>query len=279
MQVQNAEFHYVGGQARPTFPALLSAFEVQAARALDSHPWQLDLPYGPHARQTFDFCAASGPARAVVLYLHAGYWQSRDKAQFRFLAPALSDAGFHVAMINYPLCPDVSLSELTRAVQAALPAVLALKALRGQGLPVIAAGHSAGAHLCVELALAQDAATPKAERIRGIVPISGIYDLAPLVDTSLNERLRLDLTQARACSPLYRARTGLPPAVFMVGGDETGDFLWQSQQMAQAWSTAGNEGRYLPVAGCDHFSVLQALQAVDGPLLHALRGFVPDTVA
>ena len=64
-------------------------------------------------------------AQGVMLYLHAGYWQSRDKSLFRFLAPAFQARGFHVALANYPLCPDVTLDELVKAVAPSVAAVAA----------------------------------------------------------------------------------------------------------------------------------------------------------
>lgn len=274
MDTNEAEYQYVSGQFRGTFPALFAQFEKANADALAAYHWQMDVPYGGHQRQTFDLCSARGRAAGTVLYLHAGYWQSRDKSQFRFLAPTLSDAGFNVAMINYPLCPDVLLSELSLGVRQALPAVISILPPDQRGLPVIVSGHSAGGHLAVELALAQDNTTPEQQRIQGIIAISGIYDLAPLMQTSLNIRLRLDAAQAQENSPLHRGRPGLPPAAFIVGGEETSDFLWQSQTMADAWSETGNAGEYFSIEGANHFSALQALQAPGGLFVKTIEKMI-----
>jgi arylformamidase len=271
MGTNDAEHDYVAGQFRASFAALFATFEKANVAALASHAWQIDLSYGAHPRQTFDLCAARGHAAATVLYLHAGYWQARDKSQFRFLAPALSDAGFNVGLINYPLCPDVSLSELSSAVRSALPVLISTLPLEQRAAPIIVSGHSAGAHLALEIALAQDPATTPAERrIRGLVPISGIYDLEPLIQTSLNVKLRLDSGQARENSPLHRLRPALPSAVFLVGAEETEAFHQQSRAMSRAWSEAGNASEYAALPGLDHFSLLQRLQEVDGPLVRII---------
>lgn len=267
----SAEFHYVSGQARPGFTALFAQFEDANVCALEGRTWYLDLPYGAGARQTFDLCLARAEPIGTVLYFHAGYWQSRDKSQFRFLAPALSDGGYNVALVNYPLCPDVTLPELTSCVGDVAAAVSVALPAAQREVPLIVSGHSAGGHLSVELALSQGADTPKSVRIAGIVAISGIYDLVPLVQTSLNNKLRLDESVARMCSPASRVREHMPPAIFLVGGTETPEFLRQSEEMATAWSEAGNVSYYWPVGEDDHFSVLSQLSAPDGLFLAALR--------
>ena len=119
------QFQYVEGQGRPGFPALLAQFQADSDAAAAQAGAELDLPYGAHPRQRFDFFPAQGEAQGVMLYLHAGYWQSRDKSLFRFLAPAFQAWGFHVALANYPLCPDVTLDELVAAVTPSVAAVAA----------------------------------------------------------------------------------------------------------------------------------------------------------
>jgi arylformamidase len=271
MKTETAEYQYVTGQARPSFAALFEEFSVANEAALAQGEWMLDLVYGNHPRQRIDLCVARGRAKGTVLYFHAGYWQSREKSQFRFLAPAITSVGFNVAFVGYPLCPEVSLAELTLSVRNALPALVKVLPGTTQPLPVIVAGHSAGAHLAVEIALAQTELTPYNQRISGLVPISGIYDLEPLLDTSLNERLRLHPSSAREASPVFRVRAGMPPAAFLVGGTETPAFLEQNRKMAEAWSLAGNLADHHALEGLDHFSLLSAISQPNGPLLQQLN--------
>jgi arylformamidase len=272
--MSESEYQYVTGQARDTFPELFRTFEAANAEVLATRRWQLDVSYGMHQRQRFDLCGASGEAIGNFIYIHAGYWQSRDKEQFRFIAAPLCDAGFNVAIINYPLCPDVSLRGLTAGVRLALPAISAALSNRERSLPLIVGGHSAGGHLAVELALGQDFNTPDQLRIRGVVAISGIYDLQPLVETSLNSNLKLNLAEALANSPLRRARAGMPAATFVVGGGETSAFREQSKNMSRAWHDAGNVSEYLPVGAADHFGVLDVLRKPGGQLVEIAHQFV-----
>lgn len=251
---------YVEGQGRPHFPQLLARFQRWSDEAAAAHGARLELPYGAHARQRFDLFSARAPAAGVLLYLHAGYWQSRDKAQFRFLAPALQRRGLHVALVNYPLCPEVTLAGLVAAVR---PSVGALRReLREQGvppLPLVVAGHSAGAHLAVELALAGMAETSDPDdAVDGVLGISGVYDPQPLLATTLNGKLKLDAASAKAADVVARVRPGRIPGLWVVGGAETGAFLAQNERMHGQWQAAGHWSRSLAVPQADHFSVLQA---------------------
>ena len=75
-----------------------------------------------------------------------------------------------------------------------------------------------------------------ADLVRAGVSLSGVFDLPPLIGTSLNEALRLDAQAARAASPLFwppppKGRT----LVAAVGGAESAEFLRQSRDIVAAW--------------------------------------------
>ena len=199
--LHDAQFQYVTGQGRPGFATLLPDFEARsAAVAAAAEAGTLDIRYGEAARETFDFFPATGAARGLLVYFHAGYWQSRDKSLFRFIAPAFTAQGLQVALVNYPLCPHVSLGHLLDAARRGLVAVRTHAAAHGGAdLPVVVAGHSAGGHIAVELALLESTAP-----LAGVLALSGVYDLAPLLGTTLNVNLGLDASTAQRYSPLHR---------------------------------------------------------------------------
>src|SRR5690606_25879967 len=58
---------------------------------------RLDLPYGSQPMQTLDFFPAGASDAPLVAFIHGGYWQSLDKADFSYLAPAFVDAGIAYA--------------------------------------------------------------------------------------------------------------------------------------------------------------------------------------
>lgn len=270
MSLDDLEFQYLTGQARPGFPELHADFAARSLAVVDKVPCELDLRYGDAERCTFDyFPVPDGVARGVVAFFHPGYWQWRDKAHFRFIAPTFTALGLDVALVNYPLCPVVTLEALTEAVRGAMH-VVAARARQGAGAPVplIAAGHSAGGHLAVEMGL-----TAWAERglsdgaVAGVIALSGLYDIEPLRHTSLNINLKLDADSARAASPLLRAHAGAPPALIAVGADETPAMCVQTERMHDAWKNAGNASELLLSEGADHFSLLNQL-TTPGTVLH-----------
>jgi arylformamidase len=87
-----------------------------------------------------------------------------------------------------------------------------------------------------------------------------VFDLVPLVATSINDLVHLDEKTARAASPLFwppppKGRT----LVAAVGGDESSEFLRQSREIAGTWGSAGVKTECLVVPGTNHFSVVDEL--------------------
>lgn len=271
--MEDAQHQYVSGQMRERFAALFADFETRNAQALALDGWTLDLPYGDHPRERLDLRQVTAP-RGTLLYLHAGYWQSRDKAQFRFLAPAFNALGWDVALANYPLCPEVSVARIVDSAVQALARLRRHQVAQGRSGPLVLSGHSAGAHLAVELAL-REAGQPASHALAlaGVLAISGVYDLRPLVHTTLNDKLQLDAAHALACSPCLRAVPQAAPALFVVGGTETDAFHAQNQAMADAWRAQGNLAQCEVVEGEDHFSILPGLAVPEGPVARQLQAW------
>ena len=262
------EVAYVSGQGRASWPTLLGDF-ARRSDAVVARPGVVrDRAYGPHPRQRFDVIPAEGPARTSLVWLHAGYWQMRDRTAFRFLGSTFAALGCDVVFADYPLAPEFGVAEITEAVRALVPTVrVEATERRGAALPIVAAGHSAGGHLAVELALTDPAAWGlAASPIAAVLALSGVYDLEPLVSTSLDRALRLDAAAARAVSPLHRADRAAAPALFAVGGGETPAFLEQTRAMAQAWRASGAPAETLVVGDADHFRLLDDLTDPAGPL-------------
>jgi arylformamidase len=272
MNHNTAEFQYVTGQMRESFVDVLASFEAQNVQALSMPNWELDIPYGAHVREVMDVRPSDAMPLGTVVYFHAGYWQSRDKSQFRFLVPAFNAMGWDMALVNYPLCPEVGVARIVESAAQALQQLLVRQRQSGRHGPIVLCGHSAGAHLAVELAL-KHLNGLSALQIAGVIAISGLYDLDPLRETSLNTRLKLDASSARDSSPIHRVKPGAAPALFLWGDDETPVFHAQSQSMARLWQMQGNEAKCCPIDNADHFSVLEKIFSVDSLLAHPLKNW------
>lgn len=271
-----AEHAYVSGQGRPHWPDLIASFVARSEVTAARDDVRLDLPYGPHPRQTYDLVPASAPARGTLIYLHPGYWQMRDKAQFRFLGEVFGAMGFDTVIANYPLAPDRGVTEITEAVRALVPVARDdTRARHGRDLPLVAAGHSAGAHLAVELALTDPAQWGlPISPIAAVLALSGVYDLEPLVETSLNAKLALTPETARAASPVHRAERAACPALFVVGAAETPAFLAQNRDMAAAWRRIGAAAIEREEPEADHFTLIARLADEKTALSNAVATFL-----
>lgn len=235
---------------------------------------RLDLAYGPDARERIDLFLPEnlGPAPLHVFF-HGGYWQSMERIDFSALAAALNSAGLAVAIVGYPLCPAVTLTRIVAAARAAIAWLACAGIPNIRATPMHIAGHSAGGHLAAMLAITDwSGVDPRAPQrpLGGIAPVSGLFDLEPLVHTRINDALGLDPDTARALSPLGAApQPGCRLNAF-VGGHESAEFQRQSQVLVDAWrARAGNTAEIHRVAGRNHFTVLDALYASGGPMVAA----------
>jgi len=246
----------------PDHPSVMQRWRDTAETARVAHP-PVRIAYGPGARQVMDLFEA-GPGAPVAVFLHGGYWQALDKDWFSGLAPALLAHGVSLAVPSYDLCPAVRLGTILGQVRTAVEAIRA----HTGGRPVVF-GHSAGGHMA--------ACMLSEGRAAAAVSISGIFDLIPLIPTSLNTALDLDAREAAALSPIHwPVPNGSTPGGTvldcLVGGDESAEFLRQSRMMADHWSANGVEARCEVLAGRNHFTVLEPLFDADSALVSRIAG-------
>ena len=239
----------------PEHPAIVARWFAEAEAAREIHvPRQ--RPYGASERGVIDLFEV-GPDRPWVIFLHGGYWQALGREAFSWVAPPLMAHGLNVAVPSYDLAPDYPLDAILRGVGAM---AAALRTETGQA--PVAVGHSAGGHMAAWLVADLQA--------RAGLAISGVFELEPLVGTSLNDALGLNSEAARALSA-----SGRPPprdAVLdcWVGGEESGEFIRQSRDMAARWAGQGATTRFEAVAGANHFTVLDPLADADSALVRRI---------
>lgn len=263
------ERQYNARASIPDHAQIFARWAEASARVRAGAECALDLRYGPGEKQTLDIFAARGRSRALLMYLHGGYWRSLDKSDFSFLAPAFTALDATVAVVNYDLAPQVTVGRIVEEARAAVVWLLSHGAEHGANpARLYVAGHSAGAHLTAMLfatdwARAVPGLPPNV--LKGGVAVSGIYDLAALVQTSMNADIRLTEETAREWSPAYLEPRAKAPLVLAVGGDESSEFRLQTELLAERWGKAV-EVRQVPLPGYHHLNVIEQLGVAGSPL-------------
>ena len=264
------EAQYNNRAAVPDHPVVMARWKADAEAARAARP-PTALPYGPGAREVMDLFEA-GPDAPVALFIHGGYWQALDPSWFSWVAPPLLAHGVSVAVAGYDLAPQVGLGTIIGQMRRASDL---LRARSGRRRPLVF-GHSAGGHL--------SACMLSEGRASAAVAISGVFDLQPLIPTSLNVALGLEPREAAALSPIHwpAPNGGAPGGTELdciVGGAETDEFLRQSRAMADVWAAKGADARFEALPGLNHFTVLDPLADPDSALVKRIAALAYSNFA
>lgn len=246
----------------PDHPQYFARWADGSARARATMTCYLDREYGPAPGEKLDIFPARKGDGSVLMFIHGGYWRSLDKRDFAFLAPAWVDAGVSLVLVNYDLCPQVTIEEIVRQMLRA--SAWLYRHAEEYGMDeerLFVSGHSAGAHLTAMMMAAlwpvYESQLPK-DLFKGGLAVSGIYDLRPLVQVGfLNADLRLDEATALRVSPAFLPPATRAPVYTCVGGAESSEFRRQNAFLAQRWRSAVAGDIAMP--GHNHFSVVDEL--------------------
>ncbi|MCC6531007.1 MAG: alpha/beta hydrolase [Burkholderiales bacterium] len=267
------ESQYNARAAVPGHVEIFARCAEASRRARLQLPCYLDIAYGEGELESLDIFPSRGPSRALLSFIHGGYWRSRDKSEFSFLAPALCAAGFTLAIPNYALCPAVSIEHIVRQMLKAHAWLYRHAGLYGSdGSKLIVCGHSAGGHLAAMMAACDwpdYASGLPPDLVKAALPTSGIYDLMPLRRTSMNADLRLDENAARVASPVTYRPARPVPMVAAVGGEESNEFRRQCRLLHECWPHCVREA--LAVPGLNHFTLSESLADPRSVLFRALE--------
>jgi arylformamidase len=256
------EVEYNNRARVPEHPEIFARWTYEAelyrAEMLKNGRAELGLTYGSTPRQTIDLFLAQGHENApLAIFIHGGWWRSLEPTIFSQMARGPNGRGISVAVVGYDLCPIVTIADIVEQMRR-----MCAFLWRRFGRRMTVYGHSAGGHLAAAL-LATDwrALYPKApaDLVPAAYSISGVFDLTPLLATSVNQDLRLDPAQARALSPQFWPVAAGRIFDAVVGGLESEEFKRQSRTIAATWRQTGAQTRYEEVGGTNHFTVIDPL--------------------
>lgn len=260
---QDSEAGYNLKAAFPDFPQILQGWQAATAALRTSMLSDADIAYGAGALQNFDFYRAAGAKRPLLIFIHGGYWQGGDKSDIGFIAAPYVRAGISVAVMNYSLAPQAGMEQMLVEVQAMLNCIRGMAAQLDIDAGRIALmGHSAGGHLAACIA-----AQLKDEPVQAVFAVSGLFDLAPLLPTSLNRALTLDLQRAEQMSPVLMAGPAATRVHTIIGEHETRQFHIQAAVIANCWPQVV---AHHVVPATHHYTVLWPLADDASPVCRAV---------
>lgn len=231
--------------------------------ARENIPCELNVAYGSTEREKLDIYGIDLPSDApIFIYIHGGYWQDLNKDISAYAVESFYKKGIKVIVIGYTLCPNCSLKNIVQEIQVAFLSCLEYaKKCGSRGMYV--GGHSAGAHLTASLFQEFFCSIPEVDQnyLKGVVCISGVYDLVPIIQTYINDALKLTEALAKELSPTYQTFCAKDNITFLIiiGQYESPAFHEQSKSFYQKLMDAGYNTDFVEIKEVDHFNIVENL--------------------
>jgi arylformamidase len=221
---------------------------------------RLDLAYGPRPLQKIDIFPCGSASARTAMFIHGGFWTRNSKETFRFLLSGIHAAGCNAAFLGYTLAPNARMDEIVE--DARLGGRWLFSKLGEFGLasrPFVAIGWSAGAQLA---AMIMDE-----PHVACGMGVSGVYDLRPMREASLNDALRLSDEEAARNSPRLNPVRSSKQFTVVYGARELPAFKAQSEDFYAALISVGSDAKKIVLPDHTHHSELDELFEADGRLV------------
>ncbi len=221
------------------------------------------VAYAADARQTMDvYLPKQASNKLPIVFVYGGAWREGNKADFAFVAHALTGLGHPVIIPDYRLYPAVRFPAFIEDVADAIhyteqhATTLLGKPLQGY----ILMGHSSGAHTAALLATSDHwlrACGVKA-RLAGLIALAGPYDL-PLDDPEVTPVF--PNADPASVKPVRNVHTGMPPVLLLHGEDDQRVFPLHTLRFAEALRQSKVPVQMKLYPGVDHVQIIGSLAA------------------
>lgn len=263
----------------------LAFFAANTRASFGAYTRDSDVGYGPAVRNTLDIYRPlladnAHTAVPVVIFVHGGGWNSGDKSYYKFVGAALAAQGYVAVLPNYRLYPQVKAAAMYADVARAVAWVHAHAAdWGGDADRVFLAGHSAGAHLAVMLALNArylEQAGTSTTQLRGVIGLAGPYDFLPFTRPYMADLFGPPDNFA-ASQPINFVRADAPPLLLMHGLKDTTVGVHNTRNLTAALLAAGGrvQAEYFPEA--DHGALVASFSTLTrqrAPVLQQISQFI-----
>ena len=269
---EELELHFDPRVAAPDYPRWAEERRVASLKARSTLKSSLNVPYGNSPRQVMDIFPTDKPGAPVLVHIHGGYWRGGGKDDNCHFVELFVQAGVTVVLLEYDLCPKVTVSEIVRQVRSAVVWVYGhISEYGGDPSRLYISGVSAGGHL-VAMDLAHDWEKEGLPRrlIKGAVAISGVYDLDAVLHIDVNEEIRLNPETARENSPFLHPPLPYAPLIVAVGGGEPRGWKQMSEDFFRLCRGRGVECEYIEVPDVHHYALSSQLADTASPLTRAI---------
>jgi len=257
---------YNSGAAVSGSAQIIDGWVAASATFRSQRSKHVDLAYGPGERNKWDLFPSDNPKAPCLVHIHGGYWQNRNREVFSCFAEGVLARGWSAALPGYTLAPNATLTQIVGELRNALDWLADQGSLHGIAGPVILSGWSAGGHLA---ALLLDHPS-----ITAGLAISGIFELGPIRDTYLNERLKLTDEEIATLSPLRLPSIGKPLAI-SYGTAELPVLVRNSREYHAHRARSHQPGPLIPIPNANHYN-LESLRSPNGILTRAALRLVED---
>ncbi len=248
----------------PEYQDYLDYNERESDRVREQYSCTLDLKYGNSDLQSVDIFPSPQENSPILIFIHGGYWRALDKRNYSFVAEPFIKNNVTAGIVNYRLLPSVDMNTLLNDVEASISLIRG-QASRFNGNPdsVTLSGHSAGGHLALMAYIMNEDLRAS---ITSICSISGIFDLAPIKESYLNEELHLTDSEVEEFSVTNKDLSVLAcPTLLSVGSEESVLFIEESKALHQKSSSMAPT-TYLEYQGLNHYEIVHELGQQDSQL-------------
>ena len=257
-QIEN---HFNPRIAVPNFQEYITEAQKKAVLTRKTLPNHLDISYGRHNLQKLDiFCKNNLHNAPVHIFIHGGYWRALDKSDHSHLAEPFVNKNCLYVSLNYGLCPNITLSNITAQIIESLIWVYNNCSKYG-GNPenINISGHSAGAHLSAMMVNFnwEKINLPK-NIIKSAFLISGIYEPEIVLKLSLNKEIALTKEDAINNTPIP-TQNYLSKLFLSVGDNEPDAWIEQTKTYSKLLIENNNTVNFSLLKNQNHFSILNIL--------------------
>lgn len=243
-----------------------------------------DLIYGEYDRLKLDVYqpvhSVDNQKPATVIFFYGGGWEAGEKADYKFVAEALTSQGMIVVIPDYRVFPEAVFPEFIEdAAHAVAWTRKHIAEFGGDPEQLFIAGHSAGAHIAAMLSVNPhylQQAGLETQQLRGMIGLAGPYDFLPLTSPTLKQIFGDDASQWQS-QPVNFVGEDHPPTLLLVGNNDRTVLPRNSYRFAEKLKQYGNDVELVELSDYGHVAMVAKLAKPlrgDGALLAPIVSFV-----